>query len=135
MIFISALGLIAAFIIGDVAQKVGLFAPEVVMYAAFAAVGSFATPSYELGAANRLVRLFLIICVQLFRIWGFVGGLAVILLVLLRTKSFEVPYLWPLIPWNWKAFKTILVRSPVPVKNHRPSILKPQDPDRQPQSS
>ncbi|HEX3015998.1 MAG TPA: spore germination protein [Desulfobacteria bacterium] len=129
----TALGLIAVFMIGDVAIKVGMFTPEVIMYLAFAAVGSFATPSYELAMANRLVRIFLIIAVMLFNIWGFVGGIVLLLILLATTKSFGVPYLWPLIPFNWKALKTILVRSPVPILNTRPSALKPQDPKRQPQ--
>jgi len=128
----TALGLIAAFMLGDIAVKVGLFTPEVVMYIAIAAVGTFATPSYELGLANRLARLFLIIMTGLFNFIGFWIGFAAVFFLLWRTKSFGVPYLWPLLPFDAKAMKGILVRSPVPVKNQRPSILKPQDKDRQP---
>lgn len=128
----TALGLISVFMIGDVAIKVGLFAPEVIMYLAFAAVGTFATPSYELSMANRLARVFLVVAVWLFNAWGLVAGVVALFIVLFATKSFGIPYLWPLIPFNWPALKTILVRSPVPILNRRPSILKPQDPNRQP---
>lgn len=128
----TALGLIAAFMLGDIAVKVGLFTPEVVMYIAIAAVGTFATPSYELGLANRLSRLFLILMTGLFNFIGFWIGAAMVFFLLWRTKSFDVPYLWPLLPLDVKAMWAILVRSPVPIKNQRPSILKPQDPDRQP---
>ena len=131
----SALGIIAAFMLGDIAVKVGLFAPEVVMYIAIAAVGTYATPSYELGLANRLSRLFLILMTGLFNFIGFGIGSAMLFFLLWRTKSFGVPYLWPLLPFNFKAMWAILVRSPVPIKNVRPSILKPQDPDRQPEGS
>jgi stage V sporulation protein AF len=129
----TALGLIAAFMIGDIATKVGMLSPEVIMYLAFATVGTFATPSYELGMANKLARLFLIICVMLFNLWGFLIGLAAILILLGTTKSFGVPYLWPLFPFHWKSLKGILVRSPVPIHNNRPKILKTQDSNRQPQ--
>jgi stage V sporulation protein AF len=128
----SALGLIAAFMLGDIAIKVGLFVPEVVMYIAIAAVGTFATPSYELGLANRLARLFLILMTGLFNFLGFWIGSAMVFFLLWRTKSFGVPYLWPLLPLDVKAMWAILVRAPVPIKNQRPSILKPQDQDRQP---
>ena len=128
----SALGLIAAFMLGDIAVKVGLFTPEVVMYIAIAAVGTFATPSYELGLANRLSRLFLIIMTGLFNFIGFWIGAAMVFFLLWRTKSFGVPYLWPLLPLDAKAMWAILVRAPVPIKNQRPSILKTQDSDRQP---
>lgn len=128
----TALGIIAAFMIGDVAIKAGLFAPEVIMYLAFAAVGTFVTPSYELGMANRLARLFLFIMTWLFNLWGLVAGTIILLLFLGFSKSFGIPYLWPLIPFNWKALKAVLGRSPVPLHNMRPSFLKPTDQDRQP---
>jgi len=128
----TALGLIAAFMIGDVAINVGLFAPETIMYLALAAVGTFATPSYEMGMALRLWRLLLVILVSIARLPGLLIGLAGLFVVLATYKSFGVPYLWPLIPFNWKAMKAILVRYPVPIQNSRPSILKPVDPRRQP---
>lgn len=128
----TALGLIAAFMLGDIAVKVGLFSNEVIMYVAIVAVATFATPSYELGLANRLARLFLIILTGLFSFWGFGIGAVLLFFLLWRTRSFGVPYLWPLLPLNIKAMGTVLVRSPVPIKNTRPSILKPQDPIRQP---
>lgn len=131
----TALGLIAAFMIGDVAINIGLFAPEVIMYLAFAAVGTFATPSYELGMALRLWRLLFIALVALFRLPGLLIGFLALFLFLAGTKSFGIPYLWPLIPFNWKAVKAILVRYPVPVQNSRPSILKPIDSDRSPGAS
>ena len=128
----TALGLIATFMLGDIAVKVGMFTPEVILYIAIAAVATFATPSYELGLANRLARLFLIIMTGLFNFLGFWIGAALILFLLWRTRSFGVPYLWPLLPLNIKAMGTVLMRSPVPIKNTRPSILEPQDPIRQP---
>lgn len=129
----TALGLIAVFMMGDVAIQAGLFTAEVVMYIAISAVGTFATPSYELAQANRLARLFLEVAVGLFNFWGFAGGVLVLFILLLRTNSFGVPYLWPLIPLDYKALMTILVRNPVPIANLRPSILKPKDRIRQPQ--
>jgi stage V sporulation protein AF len=129
----TALGLIAVFMMGDVAIKVGFFTPEVIMYLAISAVGTFATPSYELAQANRLVRIFLVLAAGLFNFWGLGIGVFLVFFLLWRTNSFGVPYLWPLIPLDFKALKTILVRSPVPIANQRPSILKPKDRIRQPQ--
>ena len=53
----TALGLVAALMIGQVAVEVGLFTNEVILYFSIAAIGTFATPSYELSLANRLVRI------------------------------------------------------------------------------
>ncbi|MDK2822570.1 MAG: stage sporulation protein [Clostridia bacterium] len=127
----TALGLIAAFFIGEVAINIGLFVPEVILYGALAAVGTFATPSFELGLANRYIRYFLLLSVASLGLIGFIGGILVVLLFLAFMKSFGVPYLWPLIPFDWRGFKSILVRSPVPIQNIRPGILKPIDKTRQ----
>lgn len=123
----TATGLIAALLIGDIAVTVGLFNPEVIMYTAIAAIGTFMTPSYELSQANRLARLSIIILVALLGLPGFIIGFLGYIAVLALTRSFGVPYLWPLIPFNWTALKGVLVRTPVPMRNLRPSILKPQD--------
>lgn len=126
----TALGIIAAFMIGDIAIGVGLFTGEVILYMAVAAVGTFATPGYEFAFAIRLMRLLLLVAVGLWQLPGLVFGLLLVFLILLRTKSFNVPYLWPLIPFNGKAMLDIIIRRPVPYKGTRPSFLKPQDPER-----
>ncbi len=123
----TAMGLIAALLIGQIATTVGLFTPEVIMYAATAAVGTFLTPSYELALANRLVRIFLLIMVVLLGLPGFLIGVAAYLVFLGTTRSFGVPYLWPVIPFNSEAVKGVLFRTPVAMNNIRPSAIKPRD--------
>jgi stage V sporulation protein AF len=127
----TSTGIIAALLIGELATRVGLFSQEVVLYIAIAAIGTFLTPSIEMANANRLVRLGLIILTALFRVPGFVIGVVVTFAVLALNKSFGVPYLWPLVPFNAKALGGVLVRTPVSMRNTRPSVLKPIDRDRQ----
>jgi stage V sporulation protein AF len=127
----TALGVIAALLVGEIAVEIGLFIPEVILYTALVAIGSFCTPSYELAMANRLARLFILVGTGLFRLPGFIICTLLVFTVLAFTKSFNVPYLWPLIPFNYRALKTILIRLPVPMQNLRPEILKPQDMRRQ----
>ncbi|QGT99002.1 Stage V sporulation protein AF (SpoVAF) [Candidatus Syntrophocurvum alkaliphilum] len=128
----TALGIIAAILIGEIAIDMGLLVPEVILYTAIVAVGSYCTPSYEMAMANRLMRLFILIGTGLFLLPGFIVTTIIAIGVLLFTKSFNVPYLWPLIPFNYRAIKSILVRSPVPVQNLRPEILNTKDKSRQP---
>jgi stage V sporulation protein AF len=128
----TAMGLIAAVLIGQIAIDVGLFVPEVILYVSVAAIGNFATPSYELGIANKIVRLILLIVVAIFHTPGFLIGLTVYLLFLIRTRTLNVPYLWPFIPFYPKAFAQILVRRTVPGNRIRPSHLHPQDRFKQP---
>ncbi|MTI79369.1 MAG: spore germination protein [Firmicutes bacterium] len=127
----TSLGIIAALLIGDMATQVGLFTVEVIMYTAVAMVGVFLTPSYELSWANRLVRLILLLSVAAFQLPGLIIASFAVLVFLGTTKSFGVPYLWPVIPLNLQYLKTIFVRTPVSMQNTRPSIFKPKEALRQ----
>ncbi|ABR49350.1 GerA spore germination protein [Alkaliphilus metalliredigens QYMF] len=127
----TALGLVAAILIGEVAINVGLFAEEVVLYLAIAAMSTFATPSYELSLANRMFRLVFLIGGALFGIYGFLGSILLWIILLATSKSLGVPYLWPLIPFNGKALLDLFIRIPVPLKTKRPSALKTQDDTRE----
>ncbi|MBM7701664.1 spore germination protein [Metabacillus iocasae] len=128
----TAMGLIAAALIGQIAIDVGLFVPEVILYVAIAAIGSFATPSYELAIAHKMVRLILLIGVALFHTPGFIIIITLYILFLARIKSLNTPYLWPFIPFNPKAMWQILIRTSVPGSASRPSIVHPQNKERQP---
>jgi stage V sporulation protein AF len=128
----TAMGLIAAVLIGDIAVKVGLFSPESILYLAVAAIGMYSTPSYELAMANRLTRLFFIIAVAFLDWYGLLAAAVVWFLILARTKSVNRPYLWPLLPLNLKALWEIIIRTPMQYQNQRPAIVRPKDKDRQP---
>lgn len=127
----TALGFIGSFMLGEFATKVGLFGNEVIFYTAIAAVGAFATPSVELSMAVRFFRLILLVLVLFFKLPGFIIGIIMISLIMAMTKSFDYPYLWPLLPFNYKAMKDVLFRLPMPQKIFRPALVEPQDKDRQ----
>ncbi|KGX85971.1 spore germination protein [Pontibacillus litoralis] len=127
----TAMGLIAAVLIGEIAINVGLFIPEVILYVAVAAIGSFSTPSYELSVANKITRLSLVILTGIFGIKGFMIGCTLYVLLLTRTNSLSTPYFWPLIPFNWSALMQILFRVSVPLSKKRPSIVHPRNDYRQ----
>ncbi|MDZ5471140.1 spore germination protein (plasmid) [Bacillus sp. 31A1R] len=131
----TSMGLIAAVLIGQIAIDVGLFVPEVILYVAVAAIGTFTTPSYELGIANKVSKFFLLILVAIFKTPGFVIGITVYILFLASLRSLSSPYMWPLLPFSPKAFLQILFRRSVPGSKIRPSIVKPLNRKRQPAGS
>ncbi len=126
----TALGLVAAILIGEVAIEVGLFSNEVVLYLAIAAVGSFATPSYELSLANRLMRIGLLILAALFYVPGYMIGTVLLILLITSMKAFDTPYFWPFMPFNGRGLRDVFIRAPMPLKNRRPRAIHPIDPDR-----
>lgn len=126
----TALGLVAALLIGDVAIQVGLFSHEVVLYLAIAAVGSFATPSYEMSLANRLIRVILLLATGFFQVFGYVIAVTLLFLLLLSMHVYTTPYLWPFIPFSATSFRDVIFRSPIPLKRQRPKAIHPLDEDR-----
>ncbi len=110
----SALGIVAAILVGQVAIDVGLFGPEVVFYVAVGAIGNFITPSYELGLANKLMKLFIIIATYFLGIYGYVGSIVLTFIFLATMKSFGKPYLYPLVPFNFRDLLQTIIRFPTP---------------------
>jgi len=129
----TAMGLVAAILIGDIAVKTGLFINEVILYLAVASIGMFATPSYELGLANRITRLLLLVAAAIFQVPGLVVGSTLWLIFLATRRSYNSPYMWPFIPFNAKGFFAILVRRPVLSAKTRLSLTQPIDGTRQPE--
>ncbi|MDQ1909479.1 spore germination protein [Paenibacillus sp. GD4] len=129
----TAMGLVAAILIGDVAVETGFFVKEVILYLAVAAVGTFATPSYELSLANRLYRLGLLVATAIFKVPGLVIGSTLWVVLLTLQRSYNSPYFWPFIPFNAKALFDIVIRRPFMSEKTRLSLTKPYDRTRQPQ--
>ena len=109
----NSLSVVGGLILGDFAVSIGWLIPEVILYMAFAAIANFTQRSYELGYAIKFMRILLLILTSLFGIWGYAGGLLLII-VLLATNSTvngRRNYLYPLIPFKPKALKTLLFRT------------------------
>jgi stage V sporulation protein AF len=128
----TAMGLIAAVLIGQIAISVGLFVPEVILYVAVSGIGSFTTPSYELSVANKIARMLMLILVAIFHTPGFVIGSTILLIFLVYTRALNTPYFWPFIPFEPKGFLQIVIRRAVPGSMLRPSVVHPRNRYRQP---
>lgn len=109
----NSLGLIGGIIVGDVAMELKWATPEAVFFGAITMLATLSISSQEFGQAIRLYRYLLVILTGFLRIWGFGIGFLLILISVVTTPSFAgKSYLWPLIPFEWKALKTLLFRYP-----------------------
>lgn len=108
----NSLSVVGGLILGDFAVSIGWLIPEVILYMAFVAIANFTQRSYELGYAFKFMRIILLILTALFGLWGFIGG-SVLVIILIATNSSvngKRSYIYPLIPFNYKAFKSLFVR-------------------------
>ena len=109
----NSLSVVGGLILGDFAVEIGWLIPEVILYMAFVAIANFTQRSYELGYAIKFLRIFLLIVTAIFGFWGFVGGFLVccVLVATNSTVNGKRRYLYPLIPFNWRDFKTLIFRT------------------------
>lgn len=108
----NSLSVVGGLILGDFAVDIGWLIPEVILYMAFVAIANFTQRNYELGYAFKFMRMLLLLLTAAFNIWGFIAGFAVIITLLATNKTINGKrnYLYPLIPFNGRALKTMLIR-------------------------
>ncbi len=108
----NSLSVVGGLILGDFAVSIGWLIPEVILYMAFVAIANFTQRSYELGYAIKFMRIILLVLTAIFGVWGFAGGSLIIVILLFSNKTIngKRSYLYPLIPFNYKALKSLFVR-------------------------
>ncbi|MBR2461133.1 MAG: spore germination protein [Clostridia bacterium] len=108
----SALSAVTGLILGEFAVESGWFAPDVILYVAFVTIANFSQTSYELGYAIKFMRLLLLILTAFLGGWGLLAGtLVMIFLIAQNGTVFSYKgYLYPLVPFNGKALKSLIVR-------------------------
>ena len=117
-VFSNSFSMIGALVLGDFAVQAHWLVPEVLAYMAFVAIANFAQPSYELGYAFKLLRLMLLLFVAALDWAGLILGVAAIVALLVTNKPIAGKgYLFPLIPFDAKALRELLVRHPISRKN------------------
>ncbi|MER2088983.1 MAG: spore germination protein [Sporosarcina sp.] len=126
----TAMGLVAAIVIGQVAIDVGLFTPEVVLYVAVSAIFTFSIPSYELSLTTKIFRICILLSTALLGAPGFFLSVAVLFYYLCSLKPMGVPYLWPAVPFFPKAMLRVIIRFPMTQDVPRPFITDSPDRNR-----
>lgn len=107
----NSLSIIGGLLLGDFAVQSRLLIPEVIFYMAFTSIANFTQSNYELGYAFKYFRVILLILTALFGIYGFVLGIALILILVCSLRGVGgKSYLYPLFPWNGGAMKRLIIR-------------------------
>lgn len=108
----SSLSLIGGLIIGEYTIDSGWFTSQSILYMAIVALGGFSQTSIEMNYAFKFMRMLLIISSALFGFYGFIGGLIIMILILVSTKTIAGDhYFYPLYPLNLKELKNVIFRS------------------------
>ncbi len=108
----SSLSIVGGLILGDFAVSSGWFSPDVILYTAFVTIANFTQTSYELGYAVKFMRMLMLILAALLGGWGILLGTLIMLILIATNSGIEGSrsYLYPLIPFNGQAMKSLIFR-------------------------
>ena len=105
-----AITIVGAFIIGEAAVTAGLIGAPMVIIVALTATPSLVVPAlYEPAVILRFVFIFL---AGMSVFFGISICLAFVILHLCAMKSYEVPYLAPISPFNLVSMRDVILRGP-----------------------
>lgn len=108
----NSLSVIGGLLLGEFAVEAGWLCYEVIFYMAMVAIAGFTQQNHELGYAFKLLRLVWLVATVLFGIWGFAVVALLIPLLLASNKTLNggKSYLYPLIPFDPRAFARLFFR-------------------------
>ncbi|MDC9418125.1 spore germination protein, partial [Clostridioides difficile] len=105
---------VGALKLGDFAINKEWFVPDTILYTAIVSLGGFAQTSIEWGFAIKLCRMLILVLTSLFKVWGFIIGLIITLILLATNKTIMgQSYIYPLYPFDGNALKHLLFRTPI----------------------
>lgn len=127
----ATIGIVGGLIIGQAAVSAGIVSPIMIIIVSITTITSFTAPSYDVSSSFRIIRFLLIIASSFLGLYGVVLGLIVLLVHLVRLKSFGIPYLSPMVNPSISDFKDMYIRAPIRFFKKRPDYMKTRDKIRQ----
>ncbi|MBB6636153.1 spore germination protein [Cohnella thailandensis] len=127
----QTVGIVGGIVIGQAVVQAGLISNIMVIVVAFTAIASFILPNFDMVAAVRLLRFFMMIGAALFGIFGIMIGFMILIAHLISLESFGTPFGSPFAPVRFADWKDTMVRIPLWRMRKRPVSTKPAELDRQ----
>lgn len=100
----QTMSIVGAIVVGQAAVAAGFTSNTLIMLIALAALGTFTTPNYRMGATLRIIRFPMLIVAGTLGLPGIAFLSALIIIHLLRMTSYGKPYLFPIYPPNKDGF-------------------------------
>lgn len=109
----QAVSIVGALVIGQSAVQASLVSPLMVIVVSLTAIATFSIPQYNISHPIRILRFPLMLITAVLGFYGFILGLLFILIHLCSLRSFGVPYLAPLAPYEATNMNDTIIRSPL----------------------
>jgi spore germination protein KA len=119
----QAVSIVGALVIGQAAVQAGVVSPVMVIVVSITAIANFATPSFPMAIAARVIRFFLMAVSTFLGFYGIMLGLLVMMIHLCSLRSFGVPYMSPLAPFSLQNQQDTILRFPIWAFKERPPYM------------
>ncbi len=114
----SAVSVVSALILGQAAVDAGLVSPIMIIVVAISGICEFVVPTLrEVIIIYRLISLLL---GGLFGLYGIACGISILVAHFASLRSFGVPYLYPIAPYDKEGIKDFIIRFPIEKLDFRP---------------
>lgn len=130
----SAMSIVGAFVIGTAAVEAGIISAAMVIVVSITAISSFVSPTYDIAISVRMLRFAFMAIAASFGLFGITVGLIALILHLCSLRSFGVPYMSPLAPFNVSDQKDTFIVVPIwkmftrPRLTNQQNMIRQQDP-------
>lgn len=108
----QAVSIVGTLVIGTAAVDAGIVSAAMVIVVAITAISSFIVSSFNLSISVRMLRFIFMGLAASFGLFGVIVGLFALTLHLCSLRSFGVPYMYPLAPFNAQDQKDVILRVP-----------------------
>ncbi|MEH7246848.1 spore germination protein [Neobacillus niacini] len=119
----TAMSIVGAFVIGTAAVEAGLISAMMVIVVSITAISNFVSPSYEMAIAVRILRFVFMVLAASFGLFGIMVGLIALILHLCSLRSFGIPYMSPIAPFNVSDQKDTFIVLPIWKMITRPHLM------------
>lgn len=119
----QAVSIVGALVIGQAAVEAGLVSPGMVIIVAITAISNFVIPAFNMAISIRILRFLLMIVAATFGLFGVTIGLLAMVQHLCGLRSFGVPYMSPMAPYNTTDQKDTILRLPLRELFTRPRFI------------
>ncbi|MTI69901.1 MAG: spore germination protein [Firmicutes bacterium] len=122
----AAVGIVGGIVIGQAAIAAKIFSPLLLIVVSISLLSSFTAPDYTIMNSLRIIKFFLIIASSFFGLIGFSLAISIVLIDMISTNTFGIPYLTPFTPFNWHDFKNVFLYGK-DISFLRPKFLRTKD--------
>jgi spore germination protein KA len=108
----QAVSILGALVIGQAAVQAGIVSAPMVIIVSLTGIASFTIPRFNMAISIRMLRFPLMILAGIFGLFGIIFGVVLITVHLCSLRSFGVPYLSGIAPYDSRQQQDIMIRVP-----------------------